>query len=387
MSDRVDLLILGGGCAGLALGRELARRDAGLSVQIVEPRTQYEEDRTWCFWQRSDTPDCGPVAARWTRWQISDSSAARQHAGEEWHYAMVRAGTYYDATGDAISASPSISLQSGTRAGRIRGDDRGARVETDAGTILARWVVDTRPPDAARLASAPIAQVFSGVEVETREDRFDPATALVMDRLRGDASQVAFDYVLPLGPRRALIEHTVFSARPLAPKTLDNACNAEVTRRAGPTARMIRRERGWLPMGLPEGPRVQGPIIAAGTGAGALRASSGYGFRRIQAWAGKCADELAAGRAPIPQPADPLFRRLMDRIFLDGLARQPIEGPAMFMALADTLSADGFARFMSDKATPQDWAHTVLALPKRPFLSAALRQVLHRRSGPELARC
>jgi len=387
MSHRVDLLILGGGCAGLGLGRELARRDAGLSTLIVEPRTQYEEDRTWCFWQRSDTPDCGPVAARWTRWQLSDSSAARQHAGDEWHYAMVRAGTYYDVACDAISAAPAISLQSGTRAGRIQSDDRGAFVETDAGSVHARWVVDTRPPDKARCALAPIAQVFSGVEVETREDRFDPATALVMDRLRGDASQVAFDYVLPLGPRRALIEHTVFSARPLAPDALDGAGDREVARRAGDTARIIRRERGWLPMGLPEGPRAEGPVIAAGTGAGALRASSGYGFRRIQAWASKCADELAAGRAPIPQPVDPVFRRLMDRIFLDALARQPIEGPAMFMTLADTLSADAFARFMSDKATPQDWTRTVLALPKRPFLSAAMRQVLRANAGPEPAGC
>ncbi|NBC21526.1 MAG: hypothetical protein GVY06_10880 [Alphaproteobacteria bacterium] len=387
MSHHVDLLILGGGCAGLALGRELARRDAGLSALIVEPRTQYTEDRTWCFWQRSDTPHCGPVAARWARWQISDSSAARQHAGEEWHYAMVRAGTYYDAACGEISAAPSISLQSGTRAGQIQSDDRGTHVETDAGTIHAQWVVDTRPPDAARLAGAPIAQVFSGAEVETREDRFDPTTALVMDRLRGDANQVAFDYVLPLTPRRALIEHTVFSARPLAPKTLDHACNAEVTRRAGPAARIIRRERGWLPMGLPERSRNDGPVIFAGTGAGALRASSGYGFRRIQAWADECADELAAGRAPIPQPADPLFRRMMDHIFLDALARQPWAGPGLFMALADTLSGDGFARFMSDKATPQDWTRTVLALPKRPFLTAALRQMFHRRSGPELARC
>ncbi len=387
MNRSVDLLILGGGCAGLALGRELASRDAGLSVLIIEPRAHYEEDRTWCFWQRADAPDCGPVAARWTRWQLSTRSEALEHAGHEWHYAMVRAGTYYDEACDTIRAATSVSIQAGTRAGLIKSDDRGACVDTDAGTVQARWVVDTRPPDSARLASAPVAQVFSGAEVETREDRFDPAKALVMDRLRADTGHVAFDYVLPLSPRRALVEHTVFSTCPLAPQTLDRACDAEVSRRAGETARIIRRERGWLPMGLPERPCTDGPVIAAGAGGGALRASSGYGFRRIQSWARTCADELAAGRAPIPQPADPLFRGLMDRIFLDALSTQPLAGPGMFMAIANTLSADGFARFMSDKATPQDWASTVLALPKQPFLSAAMRQVFHRNPGPGLARC
>ncbi len=387
MSGDVDLLVLGGGCAGLALGRELARRDTGLSTLIIEPRAQYEDDRTWCFWQRNTDNPSAPVAARWNQWSLSDDTREVTHAGSGWHYAMVRSKAYYEDAITAISASPSVRLQTGAKAGRVSADERGARVETAAGTIAARWVVDTRPPDKARLARAPLAQVFSGAEVVSQEDRFDPQTALVMDRLRADAGQIAFDYVLPLSPRRALIEHTVFSTRPLAPQALDGACDAEIARRAGGTARIVRRERGSLPMGLPDMPAAVGPIFAAGTRAGALRASSGYGFCRIQAWGVACADELAAGRAPIPQPKDPAFRVLMDKIFLNALTHDPRASPGVFIALAHALPPDGFARFMSDAASPRDWTRTVLALPKSRFLSAALRQLLARQTRAEPAGC
>jgi|AntAceMinimDraft_1070359.scaffolds.fasta_scaffold58420_1 lycopene beta-cyclase len=385
MSGDVDLLVLGGGCAGLALGRELAHRNIGLSTLIIEPRARYEEDRTWCFWQRKGETCNAPVAARWGQWRLSAGTRAVTHTGSEWHYAMVRSGAYYEQAIAAITASPKIHLQTGARAGRVSADDRGASIETGTGTIRARWVVDTRPPDRARLARSPLTQVFSGAEIVSDEDVFDPDTALVMDRLRSDSGQIAFDYILPLSSRRALIEHTVFSTRPLDPQALDIACDAEIDRRVGNAARFIRRERGSLPMGLPEMPAALGSIVAAGTRAGALRASSGYGFCRIQAWATACADELAAGRAPIPQHKDPAYRLFMDKVFLNALTHDLHAGPDIFIALADALPPDGFARFMSDAASPLDWMRTVLALPRRRFLSEALSQVFARHVRPEPA--
>jgi len=46
----VDLAILGGGCAGLSLARELAANQVKRSVIVIEPRQAYEDDRSWCFW-------------------------------------------------------------------------------------------------------------------------------------------------------------------------------------------------------------------------------------------------------------------------------------------------------------------------------------------------
>ena len=53
-----DLIIIGGGCSGLSLAAALCR----LAVQpehvprtlIVEPRSRYTNDRSWCFWAQAD---------------------------------------------------------------------------------------------------------------------------------------------------------------------------------------------------------------------------------------------------------------------------------------------------------------------------------------------
>lgn len=373
MTQDVDLLILGGGCAGLALGRELALRKVALTTAIIEPRQRYEEDRTWCFWRRSGSAPPVPLDKTWTRWRLSMGDQRAIHTGLGWEYALVRSGCYYDTAVRAIESAPSMTLHTACHAGVIRHTGRGAEVETSLGAIRASQVVDTRPPDRRRLERAPIAQVFSGREVETAEDRFDPGTALLMDQLRLEAGQLVFDYVLPLSSRRALIEHTVFSQHPVLPESLDRACMQLVQARAGPHARVLRSERGWLPMGLPAAPRRNGAVWNAGTSAGALRASSGYGFMRIQRWARQCAERISGGKSPLAQAGDPAFRRGMDHIFLKALSQDLSLAPSVFMAMSRALDGDAFARFMTDAASPLDWARAVAALPKRAFLKAALQ--------------
>ena len=49
-----DLIIIGGGCAGLSLARRLIEDESTLRVLILEHRDAYSDDRTWCFWENSD---------------------------------------------------------------------------------------------------------------------------------------------------------------------------------------------------------------------------------------------------------------------------------------------------------------------------------------------
>jgi len=50
MQPDLDLLILGGGCAGLSLGDRLAEQPSRPGgTMIIEARQAYVNDRTWCF--------------------------------------------------------------------------------------------------------------------------------------------------------------------------------------------------------------------------------------------------------------------------------------------------------------------------------------------------
>jgi lycopene beta-cyclase len=51
MESDYDLIIVGGGCAGLSLAMRLAKLGEDCPrVAIIEQRESYEHDRTWSYW-------------------------------------------------------------------------------------------------------------------------------------------------------------------------------------------------------------------------------------------------------------------------------------------------------------------------------------------------
>jgi lycopene beta-cyclase len=284
---------------------------------------------------------------------------------------MVSSADYYSDALSVIDASKQVQLLLGTSAGAITIDDGICNIATTAGPIMGRWVIDTRPPEPDWLRMAPLAQLFSGAEIEVDRDIFDSRTAMLMCDLRASDHVFAFDYILPLSPTRALIEHTVFTTRPHDPALLDPTCLAKVEQVCGSEARILRQERGWLPMGLPTPPHAHEAIVHAGARGGALRPSSGYAFRRIQKWASRTADSLVSSGKPVTAPNDSATIEFMDHVFLEALSKNLEMAPEIFLSIARALDGDGFARFMSDEARWTDWVKVVAALPKSRFLAAA----------------
>lgn len=366
-----DLVILGAGCAGLSLAARLARSHNRLRVELVEPRTEYDDDRSWCFWrpERHDLSDL--VSHSWDGWRFSGATGpAVHHRVPGLRYQYVRGSDFYARARERIDCSADIQTHAGVRATELvpLGDGPGAlvRVETDRGSILARSVVDTRP----RVMPAVLYQSFSGVEIESeRPLPFALHEVGLMDSMATDASGMHFRYTLPLGRTRALVEWTRFSASPVPPGALRAELDAELETLGLSGARVIRREGGILPMGtvgvLPDAPR---GVVFAGNSGGALRAASGYGFLRIQRWAQDCAERMQRGEPPVGHPAEPWLRRSMDRIFLQAVRADLERTPEYFLALARGVPPAGLVRFMSDAARLIDYASLIASLPTVPFL-------------------
>lgn len=366
MGAEADLVIIGAGCAGLALAARL--RGAGRTIVALDPRETYENDRTWCFWGDGDGDVTPILERRWTSWRISDGARAIVHECADRPYQMISADAYYDWARSRVATDPRIELRLGVRAEAIARRGAGFVLETSRGPVGARRVVDTRPPSVGDTAEAVMEQVFFGQEIATSAV---PASVGLMERMRSDEHGFAFDYILPIDEGRVLLEATRFAppGLPIAVLKRDLADAADV--RGWSDAPVIRQEAGRLPMGLPDRSAPSPGWVRAGTGGGALRASSGYGFMRIQSWARACADVYLKSGEVVGQRRDPAFRRWMDGGFLRAVARSPDRAPDYFMRIAQALDGAGFARFMSDHATPADWLRTAAALPPRPFMSAA----------------
>lgn len=370
----IDLAIIGGGCAGLALARDIAKRTEGKQdvpqVVVFEPRTHYENDRTWCYWSLAGEADDPIVSRHWEAWQFSKDDEAVCQRSSQSRYCHVSGSDFYADAISKIQRSDRLDLKLGVEVKAIESCHGGFKVTTTVGDYLARRIVDTRPPSMTQGNVAALYQVFEGVEIETDEEIGDPKIASLMAQMHTDQNGFAFDYLLPLGPKRWLVEATRFSPDHGCGNNLSEKLQA-CLQRIIPNGnfRCLRREKGMIPMGF-HVPKTESHAgwVRAGTSGGAVRASSGYAYRRIQRWSQECARRFTDSGEVIGHPEDSWARRKMDDIFLKVLRNEPEQAPELFIRLARRTSADTLARFMMDRASVLDLLAVVLAVPKKPFI-------------------
>ena len=364
-----DGIVLGGGCAGLALAIALARRNARRRVIIIEPRSHYSDDRSWCFWAPPQHQWSHRVTRQWTQWLFSTATATTvRHHSQQWPYQYLRAADYYAEARAWIDASHALDLRPGWRAGEPEALPEHVRVETTAGTVTARWLIDTRPP--APDGSALLYQCFVGHELRVPDHAaVAPECVELMSDMRTDDAGFVFSYVLPIARDRVVVESTRFAESPPTSEQLAADTEAVLAARGWQDAARERREAAILPMGGAAAPASGSDrIVRAGIAGGGLRSASGYGFQRIQSWAAYCADHLERTGRPVGHPPEPPLRRAMDGLFLRVLRAYPERASEFFLAVARGLGADAFARFMSDSARPSDNLRLVASLPPGPFL-------------------
>jgi lycopene beta-cyclase len=385
MSTDADVLILGGGCAGLGLASHLSRYGSHAPrTLILEQRNEYRNDRTWCFWGDDAAPHARLAGHQWRHLRVIGGGRCIDFDCGKTPYRMLAADTYYAATLQAIDANPQLSLHLGHSVLSEPEYIGGVwRIETSHGSISAGSLVDTRPKPASEQSPAWLWQSFFGHEIETSDPVFDPAIADLMDFPEISDHRIAFIYVLPLTATRALVEYTVFAESPLPAPALQKGLDAALENRTrGSAYRTVRSEYGCIPMG---GAAAQAAVtgadpsrVHAGLSAGAARPATGYAFQRLQRWGAQCAQALVTTGLPVPQAPDRLISRAMDRLFLQVLRAQPALAPALFSALFADVDSRRLIRFLSDDGSLRDHAAVIAALPAGPFL----KHLFTRRAPP-----
>ncbi|QXD23088.1 hypothetical protein F7C95_14260 [Opitutia bacterium ISCC 51] len=388
--DHCDLIILGGGCAGLSLGYELAQAETrGQHIPrtiIVEPRTIYHHDRTWCFWSDNTERWTDVIAKSWSRWSFSDDSETFTQQSDTWSYVSIPADRFYLSRLSIIESSPRIELRKGLSSQSINKDSYGRfTISTGEEQISCGMIVDTRPPADLQVRQSYLFQDFAGVEIELESPGFDSQTASLMDAMQVDEWGFRFDYILPRSASRALIEATRFSKHPVAKKRLAEDLADSVKRATkGMPHQVIREESGSIPMGLPyESTFIEPNWVRAGTGGNAVRPSSGYAFLRIQDWAKQCRQHLINKGTVIGHPKDSLLSRKMDELFLGVLRKHPTDSVSLFSSLASQLPPDRFARFMTGTPLLGDYLAVIRSLPAKPFIEELIHNTPFKRNNLE----
>jgi lycopene beta-cyclase len=376
MQTVADLIILGGGCAGLSLAMHLA--DLGSKCPhtfIVEARKTYENDRTWCFWENNSGYFNDLIQKSWLKIFVSsDDQCLTLNCGST-PYQMLPSALFYDHVLKKIAKNDRIRLH--TSAPVLKHPYKIGNlwhVDTETGSYAAKQIIDTRPTAKPERGGAILWQSFLGKEIICDTDIFDISCVGLMEFYHGAPEQISFVYFLPISPNRALIEVTIFGPDPINPSKLESEIQAIISDRVkGAGVKLLRIEHGILPMGSSNLPVYDDKSYTqVGLCAGGARPSTGYAFQRIQKWALKCSDQISKGLNPDGHMPDPWLMKRMDRLFLQVIKARPEIAPMLFLAIFEKVDTKRIIRFLSDDGTLIDYAAIILALPAKPFIKEIL---------------
>ena len=384
-----DVVIVGGGLGGLSLAVELAEPQyAHLRVLVLEKRACYLRDRTWSYWGTHRHRYTELERHRWHRWSVRFEGQQCVQASDI-AYCTIDADAFYDAAVAQITAAAHMQLRMSCTVDSVNATGSAGKFPevqlADGRRESARWVMDARPPAHAAYSRhagrTGLFQHFVGWEIRTEYDCFDDTLVELMDFETAPAG-LHFFYVLPYGPRCALVETTWISTlQPLPDYEAELHAYLKSRYGLGPFE-CVYREHGQLPLECEPQGTASPRIVRVGQSAGTLRPSTGFAFletvadaKRLARCLGTCSTQSAQS-APIPPYRRKALNRWMDRVFFRALASKWPTAPRYFMALFGGVRAQTLVPFLLGNATLWQRLKIAMQLPKGDFLRAAWRSVV-----------
>lgn len=388
-SGRYDCVILGAGCAGLSLCYQLLARGYTGSILILDRKTVFSDDRTWCFWDVEPTPFSHLASRSWGSWTVRANGEEITRGSERHPYLFLSGADFYEHALGYISRFPNVSLALG-EAAEIETSPE-PRVRATGGVYSGGVVLDCRglPPgspvaERARKESNWVPQKFAGLRVRAGRAVFDPSRCTLMDFAVSQQKGLRFVYVLPFGEREALVESVYLSNAEVSGEEQRSEAVDYLRRQYGlgeGEYRVLREESGYIPMSDYRFPRVrEGRVYNLGMAGGETRPSTGYTFLRIQRYCESLAESLTNGKDPPPRSESRRYD-VLDGLFLRLMRERPELCPELYLRMFERVPPEAMLRFLTERSSLLDEARLVGALPKWPFIWTAARAAREKLAG------
>lgn len=371
MAARYDAIVIGAGLSGLSLAAHLASSpSAAHRVLVIDGGRQGSDGRRWGFWATDPGWVSPALHASWDALSVTVGGHRLVRRLSPFRYHEVRGAAFGELARTHIARAPEFAVVSG-RAEHVREESGHASVVVDGERLGARWIFDSRPPPDARTGAG---LSFLGWEVETKSDAFDPAVMTFMDFRARRQGRMAFAYVLPTTPRRALVEIADFGWLPPADLAADLEHYLRTCCDVGAWS-VLETEEAWIPLTAGLHPSERGHVVPIGRRAGMLKPSTGYAFTRIQRHSAALCQSLAQWGHPHDLPKASRRHAWLDSVLLDVVRRDPDAIEAAFQSLFARNSAPSILRFLDEDSTPARDARLIASLPPEPFVRAVVQRL------------
>ena len=373
-ADHARVAVLGGGVAGSLVVSALAR--VAVPSLLVDNGSHPIDDRRWGTWLPIGTTE--PAVARsWHRLEVRSGTGHLALGLREHRYAEISGEALREATDEAMDRSGGRRLTARVLGVVDHGDS--VVVTTSTGDVVSDLVLDSTGVLPGELQQPRAWMSFEGWEVECDLPAFDPGSMVLMDFRVPQCGGLAFVYTVPTTPARALVELTTISAScpasPSGPSSL--AMSGTLTAHLDAVVgrgryRVVREERGTIPLRPRAIRAASGSTLAIGAAAGLVKASTGYGWPLMRRDADAVAAQVAQS-LPIIGVRRRRRHAALDEVFLRLAADDPESLATALPLLFARNPADLVLRFLAEETSPLEELRLVSSLPVGPFAAAATR--------------
>ncbi len=373
-----DLIIAGGGAAGLSLAYYLSRSALkNLRILIIDKDRKDKNDRTWGFWSQHETAFDDIVHLRYDQLDFYSANFHRSFDLKKYRYNVIRGIDFYNFVKERLAGFPEITFINASING-FEDEVDGAKVVTDKGTFSAGWVFSSiyREEDilSALKSKLYLRQHFKGWFIRTDKPRFKTGSFTMFDFRTPQEGLMRFFYVLPSSPTEALVEYTLFSENLLDRPLYDQAIKNYIREVLDISDyEIVEEEFGVIPMTNYRFPTTQGRhIINIGSAGGSSKPSSGYTFMRIQKHVQRIVAALEQNESPAISANSPSRYRFYDSVLLNILKKRGHLSERLFTIMFKNNSIRQIFRFLDEEGGLINDLKVITSLPPGPFLRSTI---------------
>ncbi len=378
-----NYIFLGTGCASLSIIMRMisSKKFTEKSILIVDREPKTKNDRTWCFWEMGDGFFEDIVYCKWHEllFNTTGENSLSLDIGS-YQYKMIRGIDFYDKCFSVIKVQKNIDIEYGeiffeettSALPIIKINNRPALVNDSTIIFNSIFLPPIRKKDKFYLL-----QHFKGWVIETTDDFFNEKQATLMDFRVSQSKGTTFVYVLPLSPKKALVEFTLFSENLLDVGEYNLALENYLKEFLNiGTYKIMEEEFGIIPMTNANFSLFKQGMYFIGTAGGQTKASTGYTFKFIQKQSDKIVEELIS--TGVPSKTTDTRKRFFfyDSTLLHILSNKLLEGKTIFSVLFKKNRAGAIFKFLDNETSIKEEIKLLNTLPKKIFMKAGFKEFM-----------
>ncbi len=333
-------------------------------IAVIEPQQKNTNDKTYCFWSSPNdiiVKDLSSIISH--QYHFVQTNNNKVQSIQDQPYYCIKSINFYNLLHEVIASHPIDNFDGQVASLNPLPDF--IEIFFEQQVISGATVFDSRPPVFTQEVrnQSYLLQSFFGYHIRLKEPLLHVDTFQMMNFDVDQSKHTQFVYNLPYAPNECLVELTRFGVETIDIDYAKTILDEKIKAQFG-AYEIVAEEEGCIPMTVLKQPAsMDKRIINMGARANLIKPTTGYGFKKMHAFA-------AAFENPAQAPLTKGRFLFYDHLLLIILIRWPNLGKKIFTELFKNNTIQRIFSFLDEKSSVTEEVKIFASLPIVPFLKA-----------------